>query len=140
MSNKIIETASTNELIKIVNTYKSYLPISTFPYVVLCLASIAQFFAWFGGRYLFPNSGLYSRIIYLWFIALIEFIILIPGIGASAEVLGNSESQLAIIFHAYQLIIFYILNKYTLKSEFTDNHMYAFILMISSVYIASRDN
>jgi TRAP-type mannitol/chloroaromatic compound transport system permease small subunit len=65
--------------------------------------------------------------------------ILIPGIGASAEVLGKSESQLAIIFHAYQLIIFYILNNYTIQAEFTDKHMYAFILMIASVYIASRE-
>ena len=139
MSDKIIQTASTPDLIKIIDIYKNYLPISSFPYVVLCLASIAQFFAWFGGRYLFPDSCLYKRVIYLWLIALIEFIILIPGIGASAEVLGKSESQLAIIFHAYQLIIFYILNKFTLKAEFTNNHMYAFILMIASVYIASRD-
>jgi uncharacterized protein (DUF486 family) len=140
MSNEIIRTGSTTDLIKLVDIYKKYLPISSFSYVILCLASIAQFFAWFGGRYLFPNACLYKRIFYLWLIALIEFIILIPGIGASAEVLGKSESFLAIIFHAYQLIIFYILNKYTLQAEFTNNHMYAFILMIASVYIAAKNN
>jgi uncharacterized protein (DUF486 family) len=140
MTENIIKTGSTESLIKLVEFYKKYLPINTFPWVVLCLASIAQFFAWFGGRYLFPDAGLYKRITYLWWIAGIEFIILIPGIGASAEILGHSESYLAIIFHAYQLIIFYILNKYTLKADFNNNHMIAFILMIASVLVAAKGN
>jgi uncharacterized protein (DUF486 family) len=134
----MINTKASTELLQITKIYKKYLPIETFPWVMLSAASIVQFFAWFGGRYLFPNVHLGQRIFFLWLIAAIEFIILIPGIGASAEILGYSESFLAIIFHAFQLVIFYILNKITLKAEFTKKHYLAFILMILSVLIVAN--
>jgi hypothetical protein len=137
MDNNIIKTNATESLIKIINIYNQYLPSYTYPWVILCLASIIQFFAWFGGRYLFPNATLIKRIFFLWLIAALEFIVLIPGIGASAEILGYSESFLAIIFHAFQLGIFFILNKYTLKAEFNNYHMFAFILMGLSIIIIS---
>ena len=133
----MINTKASTELLQITKIYNKYLPIKTFPWVMLSAASIVQFFAWFGGRYLFPNVHLGQRIFLLWLIAAIEFIILIPGIGASAEILGYSESFLAIIFHAFQLVIFYILNKITLKAEFTKKHYIAFILMILSVLIVA---
>jgi uncharacterized protein (DUF486 family) len=135
----MIKTNASGELIKITETYNKYLPINTFPWIMLSMASIVQFFAWFGGRYLFPKSTLLNRVILLWLIAGIEFLILIPGIGASAEILGYSESFLAIIFHAFQLVIFYIINRFTLKAEFTKKHYIAFILMILSVIIASQN-
>lgn len=131
-------TNAYNELNKFTIFYKEYLPINTFPWVILSLAAIAQFFAWFGGRYLFPKANLYKRVFYLWCIALIEFVILIPGIGASTEILGYSESYLAILFHAFQLVIFFILNKLTLKSEFNKKHMISFILMFLSVMIVAQ--
>jgi len=134
----MINTKASTELIKITEIYNKYLPLNTFPWIMLSLASIVQFFAWFGGRYLFPNVHLGQRIFYLWLIAAIEFIILIPGIGASAEILGYSESFLAIIFHAFQLVIFYILNRFTLKAKFTTKHYVAFILMILSVLIVAN--
>lgn len=131
-------TNAHDELNKFTIFYKEYLPINTFPWVILSLAAIAQFFAWFGGRYLFPKANLYKRVFYLWCIALIEFVILIPGIGASTEILGYSESYLAILFHAFQLVIFFILNKLTLKSEFNKKHMISFILMFLSVMIVAQ--
>jgi uncharacterized protein (DUF486 family) len=131
-------TSAYNDLLKFTDYYKKILPINTFPWVVLALASIAQFFAWFGGRYLFPTATLSRRVLFLWCIALVEFVILIPGIGASTEILGHSEAYLAIIFHAFQLVIFYILNKFTIKSEFNKKHAFAFILMILSVIIAAK--
>jgi len=131
-------TNAYNELNNLTEFYKKYLPINTFPWVMLSLASIAQFFAWWGGRYLFPNANLYTRVFLLWCVALIEFVILIPGIGASTEILGYSESYLAIIFKAFQLAIFFILNKLTLKSEFNKKHMLSFILMIMSVMIVAQ--
>ncbi len=134
----MIKTNATNELNGVFKYYNKYLPAYTFPWVVLSLASIAQFFAWFGGRYLFPQAKLTKRVIYLWLIALIEFVILIPGIGVSSEILGYSESYLAIIFHAFQLVIFYILNRYTLKAPFTNKHFLAFILMGASVMVVAK--
>lgn len=135
----MIKTNASAELIKITEIYNNYLPLKTFPWIMLASASIVQFFAWFGGRYLFPNSTLLNRVILLWLIAGIEFLILIPGIGASSEILGYSESFLAIIFHAFQLVIFYILNKFTLKAEFTFKHAIAFVLMILSVVIVANN-
>jgi uncharacterized protein (DUF486 family) len=131
-------TNAHNELNNFTEFYKKYLPINTFPWVILSLSAIAQFFAWFGGRYLFPKANLYKRIFYLWCIALIEFVILIPGIGASTEILGYTEAYLAIIFHAFQLVVFFILNKLTLKSEFNKKHMISFILMFLSVMIVAQ--
>ncbi|NCY24855.1 MAG: hypothetical protein EBX37_08295 [Alphaproteobacteria bacterium] len=131
-------TNAHNELYHFTEFYKKYLPINTFPWIVLTLAAIAQFFAWFGGRYLFPKVNLYKRIFYLWCIAFIEFVILIPGIGASTEILGHSEAYLAIIFHAFQLVVFFILNKLTLKSEFNKKHMISFVLMFLSVMIVAK--
>lgn len=131
-------TNAHNELYNFTEFYKKYLPINTFPWVILTLAAIAQFFAWFGGRYLFPKVNLYKRIFYLWCIAFIEFVILIPGIGASTEILGHSEAYLAILFHAFQLVVFFVLNKLTLKSEFNKKHMISFILMFLSVMIVAQ--
>lgn len=133
-------TNAHNSLLEFTEIYKKYLPLNTFPWIVLLLASIAQFFAWFGGRYLFPKATLMKRVFYLWMIALIEFIILIPGIGASTEILGHSEAYLAIIFHAFQLVVFFILNRFTLKSEFNKKHAISFILMILSVMIVAKAN
>ena len=132
-----METNAKTQLNKLVNVYSSILPTNTFPWVMLTLAAIAQFFAWFGGRYLFPKAGLCKRIFLLWCIALIEFGILIPAIGASTEILGHSEAYLAILFHAFQLIVFFVLNRFTLKSSFTNKHMISFILMGCAILVAT---
>lgn len=135
-----METNAKSQLNNLINIYSSVLPKNTFPWVMLTLAAIAQFFAWFGGRYLFPKAGLYKRIFYLWCIAFIEFGILIPGIGASTEILGHSEAYLAILFHAFQLIVFFVLNRLTLKSPFTNKHLLSFILMGCAILIATKAN
>jgi uncharacterized protein (DUF486 family) len=132
-----METNAKSELNKITNYYSKYLPLNTFPWVMLTLAAIAQFFAWFGGRYLFPKASLYKRIFYLWCIAFIEFGILIPAIGASTEILGHSEAYLAILFHAFQLVVFFVLNRFTLKSPFTTKHLLSFLLMGCAICVAT---
>jgi uncharacterized protein (DUF486 family) len=131
-------TNAYNDLSKLTNIYKTILPLSTFPWVMLAAASVAQFFAWYGGKYLFPKARLMKRIILLWIIAIIEFTILIPAIGASTEILGYSESFLSITFLAFHLVVFFILNRFTIKAEFNKKHAFAFILMISAVLIAAN--
>ena len=71
-----METNAKTQLNKLVNVYSSILPTNTFPWVMLTFVAIAQFFAWFGGRYLFPKVGLCKRIFLLWCIALLQFVIL----------------------------------------------------------------
>ena len=134
-----METNAKSQLNKLVNVYSSILPTYTFPWIMLTLAAIAQFFAWFGGRYLFPKAGLCKRIFLLWCVALLQFVILIPTIGVSTEILGHSESFIVILFITFQLLIFIILNKFTLKSSFTKNHLISFILIMFAV-ILSRTN
>lgn len=134
-----METNAKTQLNKLANIYSSLLPLTTFPWIMLIFAAIAQFFAWFGGRYLFPKAGLCKRIFLLWCIALLQFVILIPTIGVSTEILGHSESFIVILFITFQLLIFIILNKFTLKSSFTKSHLISFILIIFAV-IFSRTN
>ncbi len=131
-------TNAYNDLSKLTENYKKILPVSTFPWVMLAAASVAQFFAWYGGKYLFPKARLLKRIFFLWLIAIIEFALLIPGIGASTEILGYSESFLSITFLAFHLVVFFILNRFTIKAEFNKKHAIAFVLMITAVLIAAN--
>lgn len=131
------QTAAYPQLQKLVSMYSKVLPTWTWPWVSLALAAVTQFFAWFGGSYLFPGTILPLRVLGLWLIAAIEYMILIPGIGASVEVLKISESTLAVIIHAFQLVAFFILNRFTLKANFTLKHAIAFALMIVAVFIVA---
>lgn len=130
-------TSALPQLQAVFSTYTKFLPASSWPWVVLTVAAMTQFFAWFGGSYLFPNASLVGRIFRLWMIAAIEYIVLIPGIGASVEILKISESTIAVLIHALQLIVFFIMNKFTIKATFTIKHAIAFALMIAAVFIAA---
>ena len=54
------------EIKDVVKTYSRFLPISTYPWVMLSIASCAVFFAWFGGTYLFPGLPMIQRMICQW--------------------------------------------------------------------------
>ncbi len=139
MSSEIekIVTGATPQLQQIINIYTKFLPAWTYPYVGMFIAGSVVFLAWFGGRLFFPNSSLLIRILGLWSIAFVEYAVLIPTIGASVEVLHMSESTLAVLIHAVQLVMFMVLNKFTLKAPFTMKHAIAFALMIAAVFIAA---
>lgn len=130
-------SSSTPQLKSIVNFYSKYLPTSTYPWVMLTLASCCVFFSWFGGQYLFPNATLVPRMFYSWIFTAIEYSFLLPGIGASVEVLGMSQNTLAIILHAIQITVYLVLNKLTTNFEITKKHLIAFPLMVLSVIIAA---
>jgi uncharacterized protein (DUF486 family) len=130
-----VSTAATTQLRNIVGMFSKFLPTWLFPYVGFVLAGSIVFVAWFGGRMLFPGSSLLVRILGLWGIALLEYSILIPTIGGSVEVLKISESTLAVLIHAVQLIMFMILNRFTLKAPFQIKHAIAFALIIASIFV-----
>lgn len=119
----------------IVNAYGKFLPVSTYPWVMLSIAACAVFFAWFGGNYLFHDSPLIQRMIFSWFIASFEYLFLLPGIGGSIEVLNYSQNSIAIIVHVLQLIAYFILNLFTTEYKFTWKHIIAFLLMIISLVL-----
>lgn len=120
----------------ILNCYTKIFPKNSFPWIMLSIAAAAQFFAWFGGPYFFPNASMTKKILSSWGFALIQLIFLVPGINISVKLLGYSESYLSIIFHVIGIIAFVILNRYTLKSEFNKKHAIAFLFIIIGTIIA----
>jgi uncharacterized protein (DUF486 family) len=127
----------------ILNSYTKILPKNSFPWIMLTLAAAAQFFAWFGGPYFFPDSSMIKKILSSWGFALIQLIFLVPGINVSVKLLGYSESYLSLIFHAIGLGAFIVINRFTLKSEFNKKHALAFLFIIIGTIIAGyaeKDN
>jgi len=121
----------------IIDNYGKFLPISTYPWVMLSIAACAVFFAWFGGNYLFHDYPLIQRIIFSWFIASFEYTFLIPGIGGAVEVLGYSQNSISIIIHGLQLIAYFVLNLFTTEYKFTLRHIVAFIMMIIAMFLVA---
>ena len=130
-------SGSTEQFKQIINVYSQFAPKWSFTPVGFLLAGAVVFIAWFGGRVLFPTFSLVPRIFALWSIALLEYFILIPTIGASVEVLNIPESSLAVLIHAAQLTMFFVLNGFVLKSSFTANHAVAFLLIIFAVLLVA---
>ena len=124
---------------QIVETYSRYLPVATYPWVMLSAAACAVFFAWFGGNYLFHDFTFFPRMFFSWSISLIEYSFLLPGIGASVEVLGYSQNSLAVVIHALQLGAYFLLNIFTTKSPYTWRHYVAFPMMVAAVLLVSVD-
>ena len=131
------DSSAHKEFLFLIETYEKLLPRWTFPYVGFTLAGMIVFVAWFGGRVLFPTFTLIPRILSLWSIALLEYIVLIPTIGASVEILEIPESTLAVLIHAAQLAMFFLLNNFLLKSVFTLRHAFAFSLMIFAIFLVA---
>jgi uncharacterized protein (DUF486 family) len=123
------------QLKKIVQFYSKYLPSWSYPIVTLTLASCSVFFSWFGGNYLFHTYPLFLRMFCQWLFTIVEYSIMLPGIGGSIEVLGYSQNSLAVLANAFQLLVYFILNKLTTKVTFTWRHYTATILIIMAILL-----
>jgi uncharacterized protein (DUF486 family) len=128
-----MKSGAYSSLKRLVEAYSTILPTWTFPFLTLSIASCSVFFSWFGGTYLFYNDPLLTRMVHQWMFTVIEYSVLVPGIGASVEVLGYSQNSLAILSNAFQLIAYFILNKVTTKAPFTWRHYTAFVLVITAI-------
>jgi len=128
-----MKSGAYSSLKRLVEAYSTILPTWTFPFLTLSIASCSVFFSWFGGTYLFFNDPLLTRMLHQWMFTVIEYSVLVPGIGASVEVLGYSQNSLAILSNAFQLIAYFILNKVTTKVPFTWRHYTAFALVITAI-------
>lgn len=130
----VIVSNAYHELKWIVEHYKKILPIGTFPYTLLSIAAVFQVLAWFGGT-LFPGLSMVPRVLALWGFAFIEYSIMSPTMSASIELLGYSQSFLAVLNHALAIIMFILLNAIVFKSTFTWRHMLAFALVMIAVWL-----
>lgn len=129
-------THNIESLNNILTSYTKIFPKNSYPWIMLSIAAAAQFFAWFGGPYFFPEATMTKKILTSWGFALIQLIFLVPGINVSVKLLGYSESYLSIIFHVIGIMAFVVLNRYTLKSEFNKKHALAFLFIIIGTIIA----
>ena len=120
---------------QIVNAYTTILPAWSFPFLTLTIASCSVFFSWFSGTYLFYDQPLLTRMIRQWMFTVIEYSVLVPGIGASIEVLGYSQNSLALLSNVFQLISYFILNRVTTKVPFTWRQYTAFGFIIAAIFL-----
>ena len=133
-----VESVCYKQFRGIIDWYKNYLPEWSFTWVFLIFASIAQFFSWFSGKYFFPNVPVHKRVIYLWLIALIQYVFLIIGIGASSEVLEHDLVNLNLIIHVVQIFIFFIVNRMTIKEPINKKHLIATVLIFIAIFIVVK--
>ena len=120
---------------RIVDAYTTILPAWSFPLVTLSIASCSVFFSWFGGTYLFFHDPLLTRMIHQWMFTIIEYSVLVPGIGASVEVLGYSQTSLALLSNAFQIFAYLILNLFTTKAHVTWRHYTAIALILTAIVL-----
>ena len=135
MDPKII-TASTPQLIQVINLYKRVLPLSTFPYVPFFIAGTFQVLAWVGGSTILSSLTLFPRILVLWVFALFEYVFSSPAINASVEVLGKSESFLVVMYHITTLVCFILINTFVFKRPFELKYLVCFALVALATWIA----
>jgi len=128
-----MKSGAYSQLKNIVNTYSYFLPKWTYPIVTLTIASCSVFFSWFGGNYLFHSYPLFLRMFCQWLFTIIEYAVLLPGIGGSIEILGYSQNSLAVLVNAFQLIVYFILNKFTTKVFFTWRHYTSCLLILIAI-------
>uniref|UniRef100_A0A6C0HYR0 Uncharacterized protein n=1 Tax=viral metagenome TaxID=1070528 RepID=A0A6C0HYR0_9ZZZZ len=129
------KSAAYPSLKQIVHVYSTILPTWTFPFLTLTIASCSVFFSWFSGTYLFYDQPLLTRMIRQWMFTVIEYSVLVPGIGASIEVLGYSQNSLALLSNVFQLISYFILNRVTTKVPFTWRQYTAFGFIIAAIFL-----
>ena len=128
-----MKSGAYSSLKQIVDTYTRFLPAWSFPLVTLSIASCSVFFSWFGGTYLFFHDPLLTRMIHQWMFTMIEYSVLVPGIGASVEVLGYSQTSLALLANAFQIFAYLILNLFTTKAHVTLKHYTAIVLILAAI-------
>jgi uncharacterized protein (DUF486 family) len=130
-----MKSGAYSSLKRIVDAYTTILPAWTFPLVTLSIASCSVFFSWFGGTYLFFHEPLLPRMIHQWMFTMIEYSVLVPGIGASVEVLGYPQTSLALLSNAFQILAYLILNLFTTKASVTWRQYTAFALVITAIVL-----
>ncbi len=130
-----MKSGAYSSLKRIVDAYTTILPAWSFPFLTLSIASCSVFFSWFGGTYLFFHDPLLTRMIHQWMFTIIEYSVLVPGIGASVEVLGYSQTSLALLSNAFQIFAYLILNLFTTKAHVTWRHYTAIVLILTAIVL-----
>lgn len=116
--------------------------------VLLVASNFFMTFAWYGHLqfkkwHILENTGLVGLILISWFIALAEYIFMVP-----ANRIGYLENggpfnlfQLKVIQEAITLIVFVLCSVFVFKTDkFNFNHVAAFICIMMAVYFVFRKN
>jgi uncharacterized protein (DUF486 family) len=128
-------SAATPQLSALLTLYTKILPVSTFPWIPLCVAAAFQVFAWFGGRFL-GDLTLIPRILVLWLFAFGEYSVMSPAMNASVELLNMTEPLLVVIYQVLTLVVFTIINTFIFKNPFKVKYIVSYILLSLAVYVA----
>lgn len=116
--------------------------------VLLVVSNFFMTFAWYGHLqfkkwHILENTGLVGLILISWFIALAEYIFMVP-----ANRMGYLENggpfnlfQLKVIQEAITLVVFVLCSVFVFKTDkFNFNHLAAFICIMMAVYFVFRKN
>lgn len=109
---------------------------------LLLVSNVFMIFAWYGHLRLkeydwFANMGLLKVILFSWFIALFEYMAMIPANKIGFEGNGGPFSlwQLKVIQEVITLFIFSLFAIFVFKNEtFRINHLIGFIFLVLAVY------
>lgn len=132
----MLQTAATAEMQHLINAYKSFLPLWSFPFLPLAIAAFFQSLAWLSGPILFHTFSLWPRLLILWLMAGGEYLFMSPTMNASVEILGMNEPALVVIYQIITLIVFMLVNLFVFKKPFALKYFISFILISMAFYIA----
>jgi uncharacterized protein (DUF486 family) len=129
-------SAAYNQLVGLIDFYKKFLPISTFPYIPLLLAAGFQSMAWMAGPIYLENLKLIPRVAFLLLFAVGEYSFMSPTMNAAVEVLKMAEPYLVVIYQVITLIVFMFMNVFVFKKPFQKKYVISSLLLAGAVYVA----
>lgn len=134
-----IQTASTEQLRKLLNNYYKIFPKYTFPYIPFIIAAFFQSIAWMSGPIFLNNYSLTPRVLILILFAIGEYLFMSPAMNAGVELLNMKEPHLVIEYHIITLFVFILVNIFLFKKGFENKYIISFILGGFAVYFANKD-
>jgi uncharacterized protein (DUF486 family) len=129
-------SAAYDQLFGLLATYKSVLPLWTFPYLPLTIAAAFQSLAWLSGPILLSSLTLGPRMLVLIAFACGEYLFMSPSMNAAVEVLGMPEPMLVIIYQVLTLVVYAIIHVTVFKKKFHLKYVVSFTLLACAVYVA----
>lgn len=113
------------------------MPITLQTILLLICSNIFMTFAWYGHLKNLQDKPWYLAAIFSWFIALFEYLLMVPANRIGHSVL--SVGQLKIIQEAITLSVFVPFAILYLKEPFKMDYVYAGLCLLGAVYFMFRN-
>ena len=130
-------SASSNQLIGLLDFYKKILPLSTFPYIPLVVAAGFQSMAWLAGPIFLNAFSLVPRVLCLLLFAVGEYTFMSPTMNIGVEVLKLAEPYMVVSYQVITLVVFMFINIFVFKKPFELKYVIASLLICLAVYIVN---